>query len=40
MMAVADGSLRDLGNQGLGITQHQQQQLTVAVKFFFDVRPG
>jgi uncharacterized protein (TIGR03643 family) len=35
VVTVADGRLRDLRNQRLGIAQHQHQQLAVAVESQF-----
>ncbi|MNE97546.1 hypothetical protein D3C80_1959150 [compost metagenome] len=39
-MTIAHRGLRHLGNQCLGITQHQQQQFAVTVEFVLQALPG
>ncbi|MOA52787.1 hypothetical protein D3C78_1761410 [compost metagenome] len=38
-MTVADGRLRHLRDQCLGVAQHQQQQLAMAIEFVFETLP-
>ncbi len=40
VVPVANSGLGDLSDQGLRVAQHQQQQLAMAVKFFFHPHPG